>query len=35
LNVGVEIRSIEFSANTMVMGTYGIDVILGMNWIRK
>jgi hypothetical protein len=35
LNVSVEIRGIEFSANLIVMGTQGIDVILGMNWLDK
>jgi hypothetical protein len=31
----VEIRGIEFPANLIVMGTQGIDVILGMNWLDK
>jgi hypothetical protein len=31
----VEIRGIEFTANLIVMGTQGIDVILGMNWLDK
>jgi hypothetical protein len=31
----VEIRGIVFSANLIVMGTQGIDVILGMNWLDK
>jgi hypothetical protein len=35
LNVSVEIRGIEFPANVIVMGTQGIDVILGMNWLDK
>jgi hypothetical protein len=35
LNVSVEIRGIEFSANLIVMGTQGIDVTLGMNWLDK
>jgi hypothetical protein len=35
LNVNVEIRGIEFPANLIVMGTQGIDVILGMNWLDK
>jgi predicted aspartyl protease len=30
LNVSVEIRGIEFPANLIVMGTQGIDVILGI-----
>jgi hypothetical protein len=35
LNVSVEIRGIEFLANLIVMGTQGIDVILGMNLLDK
>jgi hypothetical protein len=35
LNVSVEIRGIEFPANLIVMGTQGIDVILGINWLDK
>jgi hypothetical protein len=35
LNVGVEIRGIEFLTNLIVMGTQGIDVILGINWLDK
>jgi predicted aspartyl protease len=35
LNVSVEIRGIEFPANLIVMGTQGIDVILGMNRLDK
>jgi predicted aspartyl protease len=31
LNVSVEIRGIAFPANLIVMGTQGIDFILGMN----
>jgi hypothetical protein len=31
LNVSVEIRGVEFPANLIVMGTQGIDVILGIN----
>jgi hypothetical protein len=31
----VEIRGIEFPANIILMGTQGIDVILGMNWLDK
>jgi hypothetical protein len=31
----VEIRGIAFLANLIVMGTQGIDVILGMNWLDK
>jgi hypothetical protein len=35
LNVSVKIRGIEFPANLIVMGTQGIDVILGINWLDK
>jgi hypothetical protein len=35
LNLSVEIRRIVFPANLIVMGTQGIDVILGMNWLDK
>jgi hypothetical protein len=35
LNVSVEIRGIAFFANLIVMGTKGIDVTLGMNWLDK
>jgi hypothetical protein len=35
LNVCVEIRGITFPANLIVMGTQGIDVILGINWLDK
>jgi hypothetical protein len=31
LNVSMKIRGIEFPTNLIVMGTKGIDVILGMN----
>jgi hypothetical protein len=31
----VEIRGIEFPTNLIVMGTQGIDVKLGMNWLDK
>jgi hypothetical protein len=31
----VEIRGIEFLTNLIVMGTQGIDVILGINWLDK
>jgi hypothetical protein len=31
----VETRGIEFPANMIVMGTQGIDVILGINWLDK
>jgi hypothetical protein len=35
LKVSVEIKGIEFPANLIVMGTQGIDVILGINWLDK
>jgi hypothetical protein len=35
LNVSVEIRGIAFPANLIVIGTQGIEVILGMNWLDK
>jgi hypothetical protein len=35
LNVSVEIRGMEFPTNLIIMGTQGIDVILGMNWLDK
>jgi hypothetical protein len=35
LIVSVEIRGIAFPANLIVMGTQGIDVILGKNWLDK
>jgi hypothetical protein len=35
LNVSVEIRGKVFPTNLIVMGTQGIDVILGMNWLDK
>ena len=28
-------KGVEFPANLIVMGTQGIDVILGMNWLDK
>jgi hypothetical protein len=31
----VAIRGIAFPANLIAMGTQGIDVILGMNWLYK
>jgi hypothetical protein len=31
----MEIRGIAFLANLIVMGTQGIDGILGMNWLDK
>jgi hypothetical protein len=35
LNVSVEIRGIAFPTNLIVLGTRGIHVILGMNWLDK
>jgi hypothetical protein len=34
-NLRIEIRGIDFPANQVVMGTQGIDVILGMKWLHK
>jgi hypothetical protein len=34
LNLRIEIRGIDFPANLVVMGTQGLDVILGMNWLH-
>jgi hypothetical protein len=31
LNLRIEIRGIDFAANLVVMGTQGLDVILGIN----
>jgi hypothetical protein len=35
LNLRIEIRGIDFPASLVVMGTQGLDVILGMNWLHK
>jgi hypothetical protein len=35
LNLWIEIRGIDFLANLVVMGTQGLDVILGMNWLHR
>jgi hypothetical protein len=35
LNLRIEIRGIDFCANLVVMGTQGLDIILGMNWLYK
>jgi hypothetical protein len=34
-NLRIEIRGIDFPANLVVMGTQGLDVILGMKWVYK
>jgi hypothetical protein len=34
-NLRIEIRGIDFPTNLVVMGTQGIDVTLGMNWLHK
>jgi hypothetical protein len=34
-NLRIEIRVIDFPANLVVMGTQGLDVILGMNWLSR
>jgi hypothetical protein len=35
LNLRIEIRGIDFPANLVIMGTQGIYVIPGMNWMHK
>jgi hypothetical protein len=35
LNLRIKIRGIDFPANLVVMGTRGLDVILGMNWLHR
>jgi hypothetical protein len=35
LNLRIEIRGIAFPASLVVMGTQGLDVILGMNWLHR
>jgi hypothetical protein len=34
-NIMIEIRGIDFLASLVVMGTHGLDVILGMNWLHR
>jgi hypothetical protein len=34
-NRRIEIRWIDFFANLVEMGTQGLDVILGMNWLHR
>jgi hypothetical protein len=34
-NLRIEISGIDFPANLVVMGTQGLDVILGMNWLHR
>jgi hypothetical protein len=34
-NLKIEIRGIDFPANLLVMGTQGLDVILGLNWLHR
>jgi hypothetical protein len=34
-NLRIEIRGIDFPASLVVMGTQGLDVILGMNWLHR
>jgi hypothetical protein len=33
--VSILIREVEFLANLIVLGSKGIDVILGMDWLSK
>jgi predicted aspartyl protease len=35
LNLRIEIRGKAFPASLVVMGTQGLDVILGMNWLHR
>jgi hypothetical protein len=35
LNLRIEIRGIDFPANLVVMGTQGLGVIQGMNWLHR
>jgi hypothetical protein len=35
LNLRIERRGIGFPANLVLMGTQGLDVILGMNWLHR
>jgi hypothetical protein len=35
LNLRIEIRGIDFPASLVVMGTQGLDVVLGMNWLHR
>jgi hypothetical protein len=34
-NLRIQIRGIDFPASLVVMGTQGLDVILGMNWLHR
>jgi hypothetical protein len=34
-NLRIEIRGVDFPASLVVMGTQGLDVILGMNWLHR
>jgi hypothetical protein len=34
-NLRIEIRGIAFPASLVVMGTQGLDVIVGMNWLHR
>jgi hypothetical protein len=34
-NLRIEIRGIDFPASLVVMGTQGLDVIIGMNWLHS
>jgi hypothetical protein len=35
LNLRIEIKGIAFPASLVVMGTQGLDFILGMNWLHR
>jgi hypothetical protein len=34
-NIRIEIRGIDFPASLVLMGTQGLDVIIGMNWLHR
>jgi hypothetical protein len=34
-NLRIEIKGIDFPTNLVVMGTQGLDIILGMNWLHR
>ena len=34
-DIPVEIQGAQFSANLIVLGTEGIDVVLGLGWMSK
>ena len=34
-STGVSLRGVEFKVNPIVLRTSGIDLILGMNWMKQ